>query len=466
MKNLIIISAYPPESTYSHTTSALASFTHNLVSSMLSQNKDLNITILADEIESSSQHARTINITEEQPVSSRQARTVNFEQDQQATSSQHTRMVNSPKELLEDSSRQARTVTKTPSQMLSFERTLVSREVETASKLTIKRVWKKNDPLTYIKLLQALRSFNHNDPLLIQFEWKLFGHNILYLFFFPLFLCALRLFHPKIFLVSHGILTDSIVSRTFYRLLALFCKKIIVLEQKFVEELETIGILKEKITFIPHGVDTNVQNIDKQTSREKLGIKQDIFMMVFFGFLAPYKGPDKLLEAYITSGLVKDNSYQLYFVGGPTLHNKSQLYKKYLKSFTSQANQFPDTIHVTGFVPQEEISLYLSACDLMIFPYQQFLSSSGPLSFAFSFEKPILFSENLASYFHSPDFRIPTQSQEIQKNCILSKDMANLNEKINWIQTHETLVKTFTHTMKQTRSWENIANQYEKLIFT
>ena len=52
-------------------------------------------------------------------------------------------------------------------------------------------------------------------------------------------------------------------------------------------------------------------------------------------------------------------------------------------------------ISMTGFVPEENISNYYSVADLCMIPYREFISSSGPLSLALSYQRPVILSKEL-----------------------------------------------------------------------
>jgi hypothetical protein len=67
----------------------------------------------------------------------------------------------------------------------------------------------------------------------------------------------------------------------------------------------------------------------------------------------------------------------------------------YIKWFTDLQNKFVnlgEKIRWVGFIPSEEISLYYSASDTVLFPYTRRLAASGPMAIAIGYEKNIAIS--------------------------------------------------------------------------
>jgi len=97
----------------------------------------------------------------------------------------------------------------------------------------------------------------------------------------------------------------------------------------------------------------------KEQARAELGIPNDVWMLLYVGRMAPEKNVDVLLKAmpHILRGCPKA---RLWLVGpGPALESlRAQ----------AEALQLADTVHFTGAVPRDRVSLYLLAADLFTFP--------------------------------------------------------------------------------------------------
>ena len=83
---------------------------------------------------------------------------------------------------------------------------------------------------------------------------------------------------------------------------------------------------EKKITIIPHGVEKFEEKITRKKQGKFLG-KENEFVILYFGFIAWYKGTDLLLDIY------KPQRKKLIIAGGanPNHFDKNH-YLKYLKS--------------------------------------------------------------------------------------------------------------------------------------
>ncbi|MDM7460817.1 MAG: glycosyltransferase family 4 protein [bacterium] len=99
--------------------------------------------------------------------------------------------------------------------------------------------------------------------------------------------------------------------------------------------------------------------ISKAEARARLGIPDDVWMLLYVGRMAPEKNVSVLLRAmpHIVRGCP---NARLWLVGpGPALDDlKAQAESRHLNEW----------VHFTGPVPRDEVSLYLLAADLFVFP--------------------------------------------------------------------------------------------------
>jgi glycosyltransferase involved in cell wall biosynthesis len=245
--------------------------------------------------------------------------------------------------------------------------------------------------------------------------------------------------------------------------LIIFCNKLIVLEQHFAEVLNK-KYKSEKVVFIPHGVDTKLRLIDKTIAKRKLGLPQDQLMLMSFGFLKWYKGSDILAEKFFR--FVKRYPHEkvlLVFAGGESqAHKKVPNYRQFVNKIKQIAEKTKKVI-VTGFLPREEMIKYLSAADVLLFPYRTFISSSGPLSLAFSFKKPVWLSNKLKPYFKSVDIKKALKLGGVNQSGMLFSLAGNgLDNKIlNWNRGQtEFESQKFSELMSNSRNWKKIGRQY------
>lgn len=354
--------------------------------------------------------------------------------------------------------------------------------------LEVRRIWQRKKFLTYYHLIKEVVKESHFKTILIEFEWNLLGKNPLLLIPFPLLILGLKILKKRVLVIIHGvslgftalapqlgIKKTSLKAKAFDQGLKAFyfamikpANQIIVLEQSFANAINK-KFKTQKAIFIPHGVDTQIKPVNREKARKKLGIKPETFLMVNFGFLTWYKGTDLLAKSFLE--FVKQEpkkNVRLIFAGGESLtHQKDPAYRKFITEL-KQVVRKTNKMRITGFLPEKEIANYFSAADLLVFPYRVFVSSSGPLSLAFSFQKAVLLSSQLKGYFESKDMKQSlTQSGLKKSDLSLNFQPENLIKKWSWVQKETNLAKLvlFSQLMREKRQWENIGRKYLKIVF-
>jgi glycosyltransferase involved in cell wall biosynthesis len=146
--------------------------------------------------------------------------------------------------------------------------------------------------------------------------------------------------------------------------------------------LEMLPRAKVVKTFHPTYEVFDMGNIDANRVRKRLGIDGKI--VLFFGFVRPYKGlkylilalPEVLLKVKVTVLVVgefwKDKEEYLHLIKGLGIEN--------------------NVIIIDQYVPNEEIQDYFSAADLVVQPYVS-ATGSGIVQTAFAFNKPVVATE-------------------------------------------------------------------------
>ncbi|MEM3459332.1 MAG: glycosyltransferase [Candidatus Bathyarchaeia archaeon] len=146
-----------------------------------------------------------------------------------------------------------------------------------------------------------------------------------------------------------------------------------------------------KIFVIHHGVEEGSDLIEKDEAKRNLGLSGKN-LILFFGYIAGYKNVELLIES---AKFLKTSNWVLIIAGGlhPRL-NGDREYLSYVSSLHEKASEISkDRILFKGFISEGEIPLYFSAADLIVFPYKISMHSSGPLALAASYGKPFLISD-------------------------------------------------------------------------
>lgn len=334
------------------------------------------------------------------------------------------------------------------------------------------RVIERDNPLSYFEAVKLLSKFTNVKKTIIEFEFGSFG-NITNAGFFLSIPFFLKLLGKEQYLVLHQIVDDlqtlmghlgwrkknfkvrlfNFLLQGYYKILGHLATRIIVLEDVFKKRLEKMIGFKDKTLVISHGVDTKLSILDKEKSRKALGLPQKKRIILYFGYLAWYKGADLFLNF---AKKIKSNKYQFIIAGGPSFTSSSKVhYKTYLQKF----EHLPKNITLTGFVPEDKINLYYSASDVVVLPYRTMMSSSGPLSLAFSFEKPVLLSKHLLSYSSSQDFK-----EALIKTGLNAKDLFFDLTKKDFFSKLEAIkadkLHHFSLLLRESRSYTNLAKKY------
>lgn len=140
---------------------------------------------------------------------------------------------------------------------------------------------------------------------------------------------------------------------------------------------------------VPHGIEPAAAPQDRTVARRALGLSPDRLAVLCFGFLAPYKGLETVLEAARLAG----PGIQVMVAGGehPRLLAAGDRYHDSLRE------RYGDIARFTGRVPDGEVARCFAAADLAAFMYPRPFSSSGALALAIAHGTPVLASPELAA---------------------------------------------------------------------
>jgi len=138
---------------------------------------------------------------------------------------------------------------------------------------------------------------------------------------------------------------------------------------------------KKKICVIPHGnyITSYANDIGREEARELLGFEERETVFGFFGNIRPYKGVFDLIHAFHELG---ESGVRLLLVGkAVTIEIEKELYRI--------AKTDRRISLCLGFIPEQEIQIYLNCMDVVVLPFQKVLTS-GSVLLAMSYGKPVV----------------------------------------------------------------------------
>lgn len=177
--------------------------------------------------------------------------------------------------------------------------------------------------------------------------------------------------------------------------------------------LKKYGFWDKQVVVIPHGVEDLSLSITKQEARNQLNIPQDKKVILYFWFLAGYKGVDLLLDWFEN---LDPNEYSLILAGGaPKRTLKDTSFKKWYDMIDQRAKTMPWVIRIWWFIPDEMIPVIYAASDLLIMPYLYMLAASGPMALALAYGLPFLVSEVFSPVIANKSMRFDKTPSDLAK---------------------------------------------------
>ncbi len=146
---------------------------------------------------------------------------------------------------------------------------------------------------------------------------------------------------------------------------------------------------------IPIG--TNVEVAPCETARQRLldecGWLNDVIAIAFFGFLHPVKGLETLITAFQKVVQVQPKARLILIGGVESLALRGEEAKQYWNKLENAISSLHlgDKVHMTGYVPSDVASNYLSGSDVGVLPFNHGVTlKSGSLLALMAHQLPIV----------------------------------------------------------------------------
>lgn len=347
----------------------------------------------------------------------------------------------------------------------------------------VNRIWSKTNHFSMFKIAVEALKLNYVKSIFIPFEFNVFGgtfHNLLFL----IVLLFMKLNGKHIVIEIHQVIEDikklekhiNIVNpyvqkfynfglKMYYSLFGLLTNKVIVFEEELKTRLKRY-IDEQKINVLSLGTVKN-RITNQNYARKRLNLSKKEFLIMVFGYINGYKGLEFMIDSFKNS---KIKNTKLIIAGGknPYLKDK-KFYQRFYKKIVTLAKSNKKIIQ-TGFIPDKKVSLYFSAVDLVILPYEVFMSASGPFSLALSYGKPVILSEKLIRYKESEDFKMTLKETNSNIKDVffpLKKEalIKIINKTKNNKKYYERLV-LFSKKLSEKRSSNKNIVKYKEILFS
>lgn len=159
------------------------------------------------------------------------------------------------------------------------------------------------------------------------------------------------------------------------------CDSFVVMSKQVLQDLRKFT--NKPAVCTPHPIYNIYQpRIDKNEARKLLNIPENEKILLFFGFIRKYKGLDILLEA-----LPKVKNEVKVLLAGEFYGNEEH----YLKKIEQLGLKDKIYLH-THFIPENEVHVYFSACDVVVQPYLS-ATQSGVSQVAYFFGKNMIVTD-------------------------------------------------------------------------
>jgi glycosyltransferase involved in cell wall biosynthesis len=203
-----------------------------------------------------------------------------------------------------------------------------------------------------------------------------------------------RVLGKKIVLTAHNVnagkrdSNDSPLNRASLKIQYGLCDHIFVHTTGMKSELVADFKIPEKnVSVIPFGINNTVPttSLSSAEARRRLGVNSSDKTLLFFGNIAPYKGLEYLLAAFVEL-FQKDQTYRLLIVGSPK--GPKDYWNQIHQTIACSAIKDRVTAKIE-YVPDEAAELYFKAAHISILPYKH-VFQSGVLLLGYSFGLPAI----------------------------------------------------------------------------
>jgi len=279
--------------------------------------------------------------------------------------------------------------------------------------------------ISFLNFSLLLLIFRHWKPDVIHLHWQ---SSFLYVsgsrlkslvqsIIFVVQVIIIRILSIKLVWTVHNTKRHEAAYRNieflFTKVLARLADRVIVHCSNAGAEMQRqYSIKSNKIDMINHGhfLDCYPNNVVPAAARKKLNLNQKRLTFLFLGELRYYKGVLDLIDAF---NVLNDDATHLVIAGRP--HDK-KIYND-VKSKIGESTRISTYLK---YIPDNELQIYINACDVMVFPYKD-VFTSGSIFLAMTFGKAIIAPRLVCladTLYNTPNFLYDVSSRDGLLNAI------------------------------------------------
>lgn len=173
--------------------------------------------------------------------------------------------------------------------------------------------------------------------------------------------------------------------KAFLKYFAKNCSAFFTLSKSVSEDIKSLGLNKPCETS-PHPLyDIFGESVTRQEARTYLKLQKDDEILLFFGFIRPYKGLDLLLNALADKRLNRKN---LKLIVAGEFYESEDKYRSIVK----ENGLDQKVIFESEYIPDDRVKYYFAAANLVAQTYKT-ATQSGVTQIAYHFNKPMLVTD-------------------------------------------------------------------------
>jgi len=200
------------------------------------------------------------------------------------------------------------------------------------------------------------------------------------------------------------------------------------------------NVKPEKVSVVPYGINNMVPKtgLKSQDAKRKLNLEPDQKTLLFFGFIAPYKGLDILMNALPQ---IRDQIGDFKLIVAGNIKNKgANPYWLEIEDIIEKNDLEPYLNQNIKFIEDDDIETFFAAADVLVLPYR-YIFQSGILFLSLNYGLPVIATDvgSLKDFVveGKTGFVCEPSDHELLSKCIIknfeSDIYRNLEENKEWI---------------------------------